>query len=150
MSARNLAEISLGETHNSHGRTVTKAEIIEFATQFDPQPFHIDEEAARSSIFGGIVASGVHTFGICQRLATEVFYADIAMLVGRGVDDLRFYKPTYPGDTLSVQVTTLDKEEQSKQSDRGQLDVQVEGFNQDDDRVVSWVALTVIARSNSS
>jgi acyl dehydratase len=148
MSTRNLEDISVGETYTSRGRTITKTEIIEFATQFDPQPFHIDEEAARSSIFGGIVASGVHTFGICQRLATEVFYTDTAMLVGRGIDDLRFYKPTYPGDTLSVRVTVTDKEEQSEQSDRGHLDVQVEGFNQEEDRVVSWTALTIIARND--
>lgn len=138
-------DLTVGETYRSGGRTVTKTQIVEFGTTFDPQPFHVDEVAAEESMFGGIIASGIHTFAICQRLATEAFYEDTAMVVGQGVDELRFPTPTYPDDTLSVTLTVADKRDRTDRSDSGHVEVEIRGFNQDDQEVVSWTALLIVA-----
>lgn len=145
MSKQYFEELTVGDTFESNGRTVTQTEIIDFADRFDPQPFHVDVEAAKKSMFGCLVASGIHTFGICQRLATEAFYNDAAFLGGLGVNDLRLPTPTYPGDTLSVQVTVQEKRLDKGRSESGRVDILIEGFNQDNELVVTWTALAIIS-----
>lgn len=148
MPTKYFEDLEIGEVYKSGGYTITKPQIIEFAMKFDPQPFHIDEVAANKSMFNGIIASGIHTFGICQRLATEAFYEDSAFLFGRGVNDLRFSNPTYPEDTISVTVMIIEK---IKQYDYGgQVDIRIEGHNQDGEEIASWTALAVIGYSDET
>lgn len=139
-------DLTEGETYESGGRTLTRTAIIEFADRFDPQPFHVDEPAAADTMFGDVIASGIHTFGVCQRLATDAFYQQTAFVFGRGVDDLRFPQPTRPGDTLSVLVTVGEKRPAGGRTDSGHVAVEVEGFNQDDEKIARWTALAVVAR----
>lgn len=146
MTCQHFEDLAVGDTYESDGRTVTQTEIIDFADRFDPQPFHVDVAAAQDSMFGGLVASGIHTFGICQRLATEAFYNDAAFLGGLGVNDLRLPIPTHPGDTLSAQVTVEKKRPEEGRSDCGHVDVHIEGFNQHGELAVSWTALAIIGR----
>jgi acyl dehydratase len=93
-------DLPIGAVFELGTRTVSEAEIIAFAREYDPQPFHLDRDAAARSSFGGLVASGLHTFGIFSRLLTDALMGRTANLGGAGIDDLRWLVPVRPGDTL--------------------------------------------------
>ncbi|ERB53974.1 hypothetical protein N806_22865 [Rhodococcus sp. P27] len=84
---------------------MTEEEIVEFATQWDPQWFHIDKEAAGSGVFGGLIASGLHTLSICQKLVVASLYDQWNVIAGKSMRDVSFLRPLRPGDTLSGKVT---------------------------------------------
>ncbi|GAB3374975.1 MaoC family dehydratase N-terminal domain-containing protein [Spongiibacter taiwanensis] len=86
---------------------VSEAEIIEFATQWDPQPFHVDPEAARQTEFGRVFASALHTQAITTKLAHECGFYDMAMVAGFGVDEMRTPKPVFGGDELDLVVEVV-------------------------------------------
>ncbi len=100
-------------------RTLTEEEIIHFAQQFDPQPFHIDKEAAGDSIFGGVIASGWHTCGIIMRLVVDGFLNDSTSMGSPGLDEIRWILPVRPNDTLTVTAETLESRPSSSKLDRG-------------------------------
>ena len=106
-------EIALGS------RLVTEEEIIAFATQFDPQPFHVDHEAAAHSIFGRLAASGWHTCSMMMRLVVDGILNDSSSLGSPGLDGIRWIKPVYAGDTLSVSYVTKELRASSSKPDRG-------------------------------
>ncbi|MES2126238.1 MAG: MaoC family dehydratase [Pseudomonadota bacterium] len=99
--------------------TVTEQEIIDFATQFDPQPFHIDHEAAKASHFGGIVASGWHTCGLIMRLMVDGLLKDSGGMGSPGLDGVRWLLPVRPGDTLSVVCAITNTKASNSRPDRG-------------------------------
>ncbi|NHZ38052.1 MaoC family dehydratase [Massilia rubra] len=106
-------EIALGS------RTVTEEEIIAFATQFDPQPFHVDHDAAAASIFGGVIASGWHTCSMMMRMVVDGLWSGAAGMGSPGLDKVRWPQPVRAGDTLTVSyLTTAVKPSQSR-PDRG-------------------------------
>ena len=82
--------------------------VLDFARQFDPQPFHVDEEAARESLFGGLCASGWHTCAMAMRMMCDEYLLDAASLGSPGLDKLRWHKPVFPGDTLHMRHEVLD------------------------------------------
>lgn len=86
-------------------RTVTHGEIVEFATHWDPQPFHIDDEFARSGFFGGVIASGIHSYGIFQRMAVLGAYRHWWMIAGRSIREIQLPSPVRPGMTLRGELT---------------------------------------------
>jgi acyl dehydratase len=96
-------DLKLGMRFKSGEVTVSKEDIIRFATEYDPQPFHLDEEAAKNTILGGLAASGWQTAALAMRLATECRPFGPHPLLGAGVDDLRWLKPVRPGDTLHLE-----------------------------------------------
>ena len=96
-----------GEVAEYGDREVTAAEIVEFAREFDPQPFHVDEEAARESVAGGLIASGWHTAAMLMRMSCDGFLNRSASQGGPGVEELDWVKPVRPGDRLRVRRTTL-------------------------------------------
>ncbi|MDY7537801.1 MaoC family dehydratase [Undibacterium sp. 5I1] len=100
-------------------RTLTEEEIIHFAQQFDPQPFHINKDAASESIFGGVIASGWHTCGIIMRLVVDGFLNDSTSMGSPGLDEIRWILPVRPGDTLTVTAETLESRPSSSKLDRG-------------------------------
>ncbi|CAN7387214.1 MaoC family dehydratase [Pseudoduganella sp. LjRoot289] len=106
-------EIPLGS------RLVTEEEIIAFATQFDPQPFHVDHDAARNSIFGGVVASGWHTCGMIMRMVVDGMLNDSSSMGSPGLDSVRWLKPVRAGDTLTVSYLTKEVRPSSSKPDRG-------------------------------
>ncbi|PCR90959.1 MaoC family dehydratase [Natrinema ejinorense] len=141
-------DIEVGDTQEFGEYHVTKEEIIEFAEQYDPQPFHVDEEAAGDSAFGELVASGWHTAAMCMRLLVDGPLDDRASMGAGGVDELRWKQPVRPGDTLSIRTEIIDKQVSESDPNRGYVDSRLEGITQDGDVVISWIAHGMIARRN--
>lgn len=142
-------DIAVGDTFTVGRYTVTKAEIIEFAEQFDPQPFHIDEEAAEESMFGELVASGLHTLCLSVRLFVTEFVGGkgVANMGGIGMDDLRWHQPVTPGDTLSLRIEVLGTSPSTSRSDRGYVDFERSVYTDEDEQVLSLVSHNIIRRN---
>ncbi len=100
-------------------RSVTEEEIIAFATQFDPQPFHIDRAAAANSIYGGVIASGWHTCSMMMRLIVDGMMAASSSMGSPGLDNVRWLQPVRAGDTLSVRYETVKVKASASKPDRG-------------------------------
>jgi acyl dehydratase len=106
-------EIDLGE------RLVTEAEIVAFAREFDPQPFHVDREAASASIYGGVIASGWHTCSMMMRMVVDGMMASASSMGSPGLDGVRWLRPLRAGDTLRVRYRTTAVKVSSSKPDRG-------------------------------
>lgn len=119
---------------------ISEEEIIAFGKQFDPQPFHTDPEAAKDSIFGGLIASGWHTAAVTMRILVEKYLSDVASLGSPGVEELRWLKPVYPGDQLSARVTVIETRRSRSKPDRGIVRSYIEVFNQDREVVMDMKA----------
>jgi acyl dehydratase len=131
MAGRYFEDFRAGETIELGSRTVGAEEIIAFAREFDPQPFHIDPERARESAFGGLVASGWHTAAIYMRLSVDGFISAAASSMGSpGIDGIAWLKPVRPGDTLKGRVTILETIPSKSRADRGTLKTLGELVNQ--------------------
>jgi acyl dehydratase len=112
-------DFEIGKTIEIGSKTVTEEEIIAFAMQFDPQPFHVDKAAAEESTFGGLIASGWHTCGMIMRLMVDGFLNDAASLGSPGMDEIRWLKPVRAGDTLNVTITATASRPSTSKPDRG-------------------------------
>ena len=129
-----------GQVYELGSTTVTEDAIVEFARRWDPQPFHVDPEAAAESVFGGLIASGWHTGAMWMRL-----YVD-SMLVGSnsqgspGIEELRWLAPVRPGDTLRARLTVLEATPSERRPDRGTIRIRGEMVNQDGVTVLSMVS----------
>lgn len=123
-------DFETGRTIEVGKRTVSEEEIVEFAKQFDPQPFHVDRDAASKSIYGGIIASGWHTCGMMMRLMVDGFLNEAASMGSPGVDEIRWIKPVRGGDVLTVTTTALEKRESGSKPDRGVVVTMWEARNQ--------------------
>ena len=100
-------------------RSVTEQEIIEFATDFDPQPFHVDRDAAKESIFGGVIASGWHTCSMIMRIVVDSVLGNSSSMGSPGLDKVRWILPVRPNDTLSVRYVTTQVKASASRPDRG-------------------------------
>ncbi|ELY58288.1 MaoC family dehydratase [Natronococcus jeotgali] len=145
---RYFEDFAVGETREFGEYEVTEEEVIEFAERYDPQPFHVDAEAAADSMFGQLVASGWHTAAISMRLLVEGpdDEDDWASMGSPGVDELRWHQPVKPGDTLSVRTEVLEKRASESRSDRGYLRSRLETHNGDDELVMHWIGSTILER----
>jgi acyl dehydratase len=120
-----------GTTHDCGSVSFSQAEIISFATQFDPQPFHVDPEAAAHGPFGGLVASGWHTAALVMRQLVDHYLSAEASLGSPGLDEIRWPSPVRPGDTLRVRATVLEARRSQSKPDRGIIKTVIEAVNQD-------------------
>lgn len=127
---------------------VDEGQIISFAEEFDPQPFHTDPEAAVEGPFGGLTASGWHTTGLMMRLFADHYLSKIASLGGPGVDELRWLHPVRPGDTLRLRVTVVDAKQSQSKPDRGLVRTLAEMINQDDATVLRLTVLNFLLLRN--
>jgi acyl dehydratase len=134
-----------GDVHSFGSIAVEADEIIAFARRFDPQIFHTDPEAAKQTIFGGLIASGWHTAGLMMRLYVEHYLSHVASLGSPGLDELRWLKPVRPGDQLSLRVTVLGAKRSKSKPDRGVVTSLVEAFNQADESVMSLKIVNMIS-----
>ena len=116
--------------------SVTAQEIKDFAGRFDPQPFHLDEEAGKNSLFGGLCASGWHTCALAMRLTVDNMLRHSSRLGSPGLDSLKWLKPVYPGDQLSLRHTILESRALRKRPDTGIVRSRWEMFNQRGDKVL--------------
>jgi acyl dehydratase len=139
-----------GEVHESGPYVVSREEILAFARQFDPQPFHLDEEAGRRSIFGGIIASGWHTAAICHRMLVEGMLKDTASMGSPGVDELRWLKPVRPGDALTLRIEVLSTTPSRSKQDRGAVRCRFEVRNQQGEVVMTELATALFGRRPSA
>src|SRR5271168_3517344 len=101
-------DLTVGMRFKSESKPVSREEILRFASEFDPQPFHLDDEAAKDTILGGLAASGWHTAAISMNLAIQARPFGSHPLFGAGVDELRWLKPVRPGDTLHLEGEVVD------------------------------------------
>jgi acyl dehydratase len=136
----------VGQTVKAGSRTVSEQEIIDFATQFDPQPFHVDKELARKSIYGGLIASGWHTCSLMMRLVVDGFLPNSASLGSPGVEEVRWLRPVRAGDTVQVSTTTIEKRPSSSRPDRGLVITYWEATNQHGEVVATMKGLGMFGR----
>ncbi len=141
-----LEDFLAGQVIHLGGFSVTREEIIAFARQFDPQPFHVDEDAATKSIFGGLIASGWHTCALLMRCMVDGLLSRSASLGSPGIDQIRWLLPVRPGDALSVRGTVREVKPSSSKPDRGVVRTDYEVVNQKGERVMTMQGIGMFKR----
>lgn len=139
-------DFSVGDTFELGSKQMSEEEIITFARQFDPQPFHVDPERAKESFFGGLVASGWHTTAIFMRLFVDGLLNKSASLASPGVDEVRWVRPVRPGDMLRARFTVLESTPSRSRPNMGVVRSRGEMFNQDGELVMSLSGLHFLGR----
>lgn len=139
-------DFSVGRMFNSGTRQLSEQDILGFASEYDPQYFHTDPEAAKQSIFGGLIASGWQTVGVCMRLMCDSYLLETSSLGSPGVDAVRWVKPVYPGDTLRMRATVIAAKPSSSKPDRGMATMRCEVFNQKDELVMHMQSMQMMGR----
>jgi acyl dehydratase len=130
-------DFKIGERESIGKVVVDKDEVIEFATRYDPQPFHVDEEAAKKSVYGGLIASGWHTCSMVMRLMCDAYLLDSASLGSPGLENVRWLRPVRPGDTLTAYRTIEQTRASSSRPDRGIVKTLWEVENQNGELVLT-------------
>jgi acyl dehydratase len=142
-----LEDLYVGQCFTSAPHPLDAEQIKRFAAEYDPQPFHLDEEAAKGSLFGGLAASGWHTAAMTMAvIARRVVNEEQAGLGSPGIDELRWKKPVYPGDTLHVSGKILEKTPSRSRPDMGSFRTQTTVTNQDGDVVMTFISIVLIRR----
>jgi acyl dehydratase len=146
MGSQYLEEFAVGQTFGSARHLIDTKQIVEFAQAFDPQPFHLDEDAARSSLFGGLAASGWHTAAITMRLLAGSELQPAGGLIGAGFDELRWPRPVRPGDELRLHIEVLDVRPSRSRPTQGILKIRTTTLNQRDEPVQISVGNLIVMR----
>jgi acyl dehydratase len=141
-----LEDLAVGQRYAGREITLDADAIKAFAGAFDPQPFHLDEEAAQASVFGGLVASGWHTMALTMRLLVESGPRTSWGLIGLGADDLRWPRPVMPGDVLRVESEVLSVHPSTSKADRGTARLRVTTRNQRDEVVLTLTTTVLVPR----
>ena len=145
MKKHYLEDLAVGQTFRSGTHTITAEEITAFARQFDPQPFHLGDDGAKGSIFGTLAASGWHTAAITMRLNVESSLPLAGGVIGAG-GEIKWPRPTRPGDTLLVVSTILEITPSRSKPDRGMVTARCETLNQAGEVVQELIAKLVVPR----
>ena len=133
-----------GSVHEFGSITIEEKEITAFARQFDPQLLHTDSDAAKNSVFGGLIASGWHTGALMMRLFVDHYLSHVASLGSPGVDELRWLRPVRPGDEISIRVTVLETNRSRSKPDRGIVRSFIEVINQGREIVMNLTAVNFL------
>ena len=149
MAKRYLEDFAVGQTFSSRRLKVDKDQIKSFATEFDPQPFHLDETAACDTIFGGLAASGWHTAALTMRLLVESDLAPAGGIVGAGFDEFRWPRPVRPGDELRIESEVLEVRTSKSRPHQGLIKVRTTTLNQMDEAVQVQIANLIVPRRES-
>ena len=139
-------DMPVGFTFETGRRTLTAEAIKTFAAEWDAQPFHLDEEAAKASVYGGLIASGFHTVLTAFTLTLEASDWSESSMGSPGMDNIRWIKPVYAGDTLQVRAEVVGAKASRSKPDRGFVEVRYDIFNQDDVMVASYQAKHMLRR----
>jgi acyl dehydratase len=146
MSEKYLEDFAAGQFYGSGRIKVEKERIKAFAAEFDPQPFHLDEDAARRTIFGGLAASGWHTAALTMRLLVESELKPAGGIVGAGFDEFRWPLPVRPGDELSVESEVLEVRPSKSRPNQGMIKIRTTTKNQKGEVVQLSVGNLVVRR----
>ena len=141
-----LDDLRPGQTFALGRRSVPRDEIVEFARAWDPQPFHLDEAAAQASIYGQLIASGWHTACVFMRLFADGLLNRTAAIGSPGLDELRWLKPVYAGDSLDARVEILEVRPSRSRPDRGAARIRCAVSNQRGEEVLTMVATVMFLR----
>lgn len=145
-SALYLEDFSPGQTFASTSVAVDADAIKAYARQFDPQPFHLDEAAAADTFFKGLAASGWHTMSMTMRLLVDGGLPIAGGIIGAGVDEIRWPRPTRPGDSLRLVTEVLEVRPSKSRPEQGLMKVRTTTFNQNDEPVQLMVSNLVVPR----
>ncbi len=146
MAKRYLEDFAVGQTFSSGRVKVDEEQIKAFAAEFDPQPFHLDESAARETIFGGLAASGWHTAALTMRLLVGSEIAPAGGIVGAGFDEFRWPRPVRPGDELRIESEVLEVRASKSRPNQGLIKVRTTTLNQMDEAVQVQIANLIVPR----
>ncbi len=146
MTAQYLEDFAVGQTFNSRRLRIDTEQIKTFAAAFDPQPFHLDEAAARDTLFRGLAASEWHTAAITMRLLVESDLTPAGGIVGAGFDECRWPRPVRPGDELRVESEVLEVRPSQSRPDQGLLKVRTTTLNQHGEAVQVLIGNLVVRR----
>lgn len=145
-NGRYLEDFTPGQTFESATVEVEAGRMKDFAREFDPQPFHVDEEAASSSFFGGLVASGWYTAALMMKLLVGSGLNVVGGLIGAGVEELKWPRPVRPGDTLRLHITVEEVRPSQSRPDRGVILLRTTTLNQDDQPALSALIRVIAPR----
>lgn len=142
-----LEDYRVGQ-RSSFGRyEVTREEVLEFATKYDPQPFHLDDEAAAQTYFGRVSASGWHTCAMTMRMLVDNITKEKSAGLGSpGLDELRWLRPVYPGDTLRVEGEVIEVRPSQSRPEMGSTKNRLTVFNQHDEPVMTMISIGLVRR----
>jgi acyl dehydratase len=146
MTSQYLEDFSAGQKFGSGRLTIQAERIKSFATEFDPQPFHLDDAAARNSIFRGLAASGWHTAAATMRLLVESELRPAGGIVGAGFDEFRWPRPVRPGDELHLEIEVLEVRPSKSRPEQGMIKVKTTTLNQNGEPVQVSVGNLVVPR----
>jgi acyl dehydratase len=146
MTERYLDDFAVGQIFGSRRMRIDEDRIKSFAAEFDPQPFHLDAEAARKSLFGGLAASGWHTAALTMRLLVESEIKPVGGIVGAGFDEFRWPRPVRPGDELRVESEVLEVRPSKSRPEQGMIKVRTTTLNQNGEAVQISVGNLVVPR----
>jgi acyl dehydratase len=144
MAFRYFEDYTPGASTELGSIPVTAEEIIDFARRYDPQPFHVDPEAAKQTPYGGLIASGWHTCALMMREVVDSFVDGTTSLGSPGLGPIRWLLPVRPGDVLRMRATVIEARRSTTKPDRGTITLEVDVVNQDDKvvmRVENWLAI---------
>ena len=150
MSVRYLEDFAAGQVYRTGRRRIEAERIKTFASEFDPQPFHLDEEKARDSMFRGLAASGWHTAALTMRLLVEGEMKPAGGIIGGSCDEFRWPRPVRPGDELRVESEVLEVRPSRSRPDQGMVRVRNTTLNQNDEPVQTMIANLVVPRRPAS
>ena len=144
-------DVEIGSSEEFGSYEVTEEEIIEFASKYDPQPFHLSDEAGKQMIFGGLCASGWHTASMTMRMVVEQMETKGTShsMGAAGIDELRWTKPVFPGDILRVKSSVIDKRASRSRPDIGSVFLHNEVFNHKNELVMSFKPIVLYRRRPS-
>ncbi len=146
MTTRYLEDFAAGQMYGSGWLRVEQERMKTFAEEFDPQPFHLDEEAARDTIFRGLAASGWHTAALTMRLLVESELKPVGGIIGIGFDEFRWPHPVRPGDELRIESEVLEVRPSNSRPDQGLIKVRTTTLNQNGEAVQIQVGNLLVPR----
>ena len=146
MTKQYLEDFAAGQVYRSNRLQVDKGQILAFASQFDPQPYHLDEEAARKSVFKGLAASGWHTAAMTMRLLMESEFQPADGILGVGLEELSWPRPVRPDDELRVESQVLEVRPSKLRTDRGVIRLRTTTLNQNDQPVQIFTGNLLVPR----
>ena len=146
MPGRYFDDYTVGQRMATAASVISEDMILDFARTYDPQPFHTDPEAAKQSIYGGLIASGFQTLALGFRLLWDTGVFEGASMGSPGFDELRWLRPVRPGDTLRVESEVVETRPSSSKPDRGLVRIAQRYLNQTNEPVLTFTSMHLIKR----